>query len=274
LLISRFNAFQNSVPPLGPNTCRSRPKGTQSTSFVRRETPNTTRHSGARRNQGVNRRSGTSRTHTSPSCRINRVAAERDIRLKVGRYRLRERHDERHLFHRLRSGRPVQDRIIAKARANVSGSRGRSHAVEKTLYIHQARGLGFCNGALSGPKTLLGQAILCKYIRPAAQPVGIQKRFGWRTFRHSYSTLLRSVGTEFKVMQELLRHSFVPLNVGCLPAGSNAREVCSAGGGDIAGLFFRQRWNGTCGWVRDCGPLKKGTERARNVPFLCPRWFE
>ena len=27
------------------------------------------------------------------------------------------------------------------------------------------------------------------------------------TFRHIYSTLLRSVGTEFKVMQELLRHS-------------------------------------------------------------------
>ena len=26
-------------------------------------------------------------------------------------------------------------------------------------------------------------------------------------FRHAYSTLLRSVGTEFKVMQELLRHS-------------------------------------------------------------------
>jgi integrase len=30
---------------------------------------------------------------------------------------------------------------------------------------------------------------------------------GWHTFRHTYSTLLRSVGTEFKVMQELLRHS-------------------------------------------------------------------
>jgi integrase len=28
-----------------------------------------------------------------------------------------------------------------------------------------------------------------------------------RHSRHSYSTLLRSVGTEFKVMQELLRHS-------------------------------------------------------------------
>jgi hypothetical protein len=31
----------------------------------------------------------------------------------------------------------------------------------------------------------------------------IQKQFGW----HTYSTLLRSVGTEFKVVQELLRHS-------------------------------------------------------------------
>ena len=27
------------------------------------------------------------------------------------------------------------------------------------------------------------------------------------TFRHTYSTLLRSVGAEFKVMQELMRHS-------------------------------------------------------------------
>lgn len=40
-----------------------------------------------------------------------------------------------------------------------------------------------------------------------SQRVGIQKRIGWHTFRHTYSTLLRSVGTEFKVMQELLRHS-------------------------------------------------------------------
>src|SRR6266850_7895785 len=46
-----------------------------------------------------------------------------------------------------------------------------------------------------------------QYIRPVALRVGIQKQFGWHTFRHTNSTLLRSVGTEFKVMQELLRHS-------------------------------------------------------------------
>ena len=36
---------------------------------------------------------------------------------------------------------------------------------------------------------------------------GTDKSIGWHTFRHTYSTLLRSVGTDFKVMQELLRHS-------------------------------------------------------------------
>jgi integrase len=49
--------------------------------------------------------------------------------------------------------------------------------------------------------------ILRQFIRPKAQEFGIEKRFGWHTFRHTYSTLLRSVGTEFKVMQELMRHS-------------------------------------------------------------------
>src|SRR5256884_6883309 len=98
----------------------------------------------------------------SPSCRINRVAAERDIRPKVGRYRLRAGHDERHPFHRVRSGRPVQDRIIAKASANASDSRGRSDAVEKTLYLRQAGGLGFCKQALSRPKTVLGPGDLAQ----------------------------------------------------------------------------------------------------------------
>jgi integrase len=65
----------------------------------------------------------------------------------------------------------------------------------------------FASKRYQGRRPYWGQAILRKYIRPVALSVGIQKRFGWHTFRHTYSTLLRSVGTEFKVMQELLRHS-------------------------------------------------------------------
>jgi integrase len=58
-----------------------------------------------------------------------------------------------------------------------------------------------------GRKPLWGQAILRKYVVPAAERIGIQRTIGWHTFRHTYSTLLRSVGAEFKVMQELMRHS-------------------------------------------------------------------
>lgn len=69
----------------------------------------------------------------------------------------------------------------------------------------------FASNRYRGRKPYWGQAILRKYVRPVAQLVGMQKRIGWHTFRHTYSTLLRSVGTEFKVvMQELLRHSSLP----------------------------------------------------------------
>lgn len=67
----------------------------------------------------------------------------------------------------------------------------------------------FASRHTDGKLPYWGQAILHKYLRPAARELGIEKRFGWHTFRHTYSTLLRSVGTEFKVMQELLRHSTI-----------------------------------------------------------------
>ena len=41
-------------------------------------------------------------------------------------------------------------------------------------------------------------------------PAGIRAglgRIGWHSFRHSYSTLLRSLQVDLKVQQELLRHS-------------------------------------------------------------------
>jgi integrase len=58
-----------------------------------------------------------------------------------------------------------------------------------------------------GRKLYWGQAISRQFILPRAKELGIEKRLGWHTFRHAYSTLLSSVGTKFKVMQELLRHS-------------------------------------------------------------------
>jgi integrase len=52
-----------------------------------------------------------------------------------------------------------------------------------------------------------------KKIRPVAKKLGIDKRIGWHTFRHSYSSLLRSLGTDIKVQQDLLRHSSARLTL-------------------------------------------------------------
>ena len=50
-------------------------------------------------------------------------------------------------------------------------------------------------------------SLLRRWIQPAAKRVGITKRLGWHTFRHTYSTLLRANGEDVKVVQELMRHA-------------------------------------------------------------------
>lgn len=48
-----------------------------------------------------------------------------------------------------------------------------------------------------------------RFIRPAASAVGITKHIGWHTFRHTFSTLMSSMGVEAKVLQELMRHASI-----------------------------------------------------------------
>jgi integrase len=49
--------------------------------------------------------------------------------------------------------------------------------------------------------------IMRYHIQPIARELGITKRIGWHTFRHTFSTLLKSNGADVKVVQELLRHA-------------------------------------------------------------------
>jgi site-specific recombinase XerD len=85
--------------------------------------------------------------------------------------------------------------------------KSRSHGPDAWLFRWSKDDWIFASARHRGRTPYWGPALLRKYIQPVALEIGIQKRIGWHTFRHSYSTLLRSVGTEFKVMQELLRHS-------------------------------------------------------------------
>src|SRR6266849_187130 len=80
-------------------------------------------------------------------------------------------------------------------------------AWRRTARFRQPADWVFASPVRQGKFPFWGQALLRHYIRPAAIKVGITKRIGWHTFRHSYSTLLKANGADIKVMQELLRHA-------------------------------------------------------------------
>jgi integrase len=67
----------------------------------------------------------------------------------------------------------------------------------------------FASPVHQGRWPYLAQQIMRLHILPVARKLGISKKIGWHTFRHTYSTLLRSTGAELKIMQELLRHSTI-----------------------------------------------------------------
>lgn len=58
-----------------------------------------------------------------------------------------------------------------------------------------------------GRQPLWFSTIMRYYIQPAARRAGIDKKIGWHTFRHTFSTLIKSLGVDAKVVQELLRHA-------------------------------------------------------------------
>ena len=65
----------------------------------------------------------------------------------------------------------------------------------------------FASPESNGRRPYWAQTIMRRVIRPAAVAVGITRRIGWHTFRHTYSSLLKANGADTKVMQELLRHA-------------------------------------------------------------------
>ncbi len=51
------------------------------------------------------------------------------------------------------------------------------------------------------------------HIRPAARRVGITKRIGWHTLRHTFGTLVKSQGADVATTKELMRHANVSITM-------------------------------------------------------------
>ena len=100
----------------------------------------------------------------------------------------------------------------------------------------------FASPVNHGRWPFLAQEIMRHHIIPVARKLGITKRIGWHTFRHTYSTLLRSTGAELKIMQELLRHSTIRVTLDTYTQAvttekRNAQEA-------VVALLFREKTQG------------------------------
>lgn len=86
-------------------------------------------------------------------------------------------------------------------------------AVEGLLAWRKICLFGFDEDWVFGSERAFGKlpvwpdSLRTKILQPAARRVGITKRVGWHTFRHTYSTLLKANGEDVKVVQELMRHA-------------------------------------------------------------------
>jgi len=78
---------------------------------------------------------------------------------------------------------------------------------KETSSYQQADDWVFASPRTQGKYPFWPDAVLQKVIRPAALRAGINKRIGWHTFRHTFSTLLIANGENVKVVQELMRHA-------------------------------------------------------------------
>ena len=95
--------------------------------------------------------------------------------------------------------------------------------------------------------------LLTRTVRPAAIRAGIQKRIGWHTFRHTYSTLLVSNGENVKVIQELMRHASSRSTLEIYSQARNADK--RAAQQRVMQMIFPEDLNGN-EWVTEHDPVQ------------------
>jgi integrase len=127
---------------------------------------------------------------------------------------LRQWRNQRRAFRRPRNYQSVQDRIVNEADPDGSSPGRVAEGVAGSCAPFPSKDdWVFASKRANGKRPIWGQSIMRKQIHPAIEKLGIGKRIGWHTFRHSCSTLLRHLGTDIKVQQDLLRHSSARLTL-------------------------------------------------------------
>jgi integrase len=111
--------------------------------------------------------------------------------------------------------RSIYNRIIGRCKSVTSKKDLplATYVVTELLYWHQQSKYQetddwvFASPKMRGRYPYRPAMLLTRTVRPAAVRAGIDKRIGWHTFRHTYSTMLVANDENVKVIQELMRHA-------------------------------------------------------------------
>ena len=76
----------------------------------------------------------------------------------------------------------------------------------KTIY-NRPNDWVYASPAKKGTQPYWPKSIYRVYIKRAADKIGLRKRIGWHTFRHTFGTILNANGENPKVIQESMRHA-------------------------------------------------------------------
>jgi hypothetical protein len=113
-----------------------------------------------------------------------------------------------------------------------------------------------------------------QHIQPALRRIGISKRVGWHTFRQTYSTLLKAVGADVKVMQELLRHASVCVTLDTYTqAVTAAKREAQASVLNLLGLARDSQEPAPHGWSKRLAYCLRDIAKWLHLDFFRPRFF-
>ncbi|HET6889476.1 MAG TPA: tyrosine-type recombinase/integrase [Pyrinomonadaceae bacterium] len=76
----------------------------------------------------------------------------------------------------------------------------------KTIYNRPSDWV-YASPAKKGTQPYCPKSIYRVYIKRAADKIGLRKRIGWHTFRHTFGTIPNANGENPKVIQELIPHA-------------------------------------------------------------------
>ena len=83
------------------------------------------------------------------------------------------------------------------------------HGMAPGKHVHSSHRLGLGFATEEGSAATLAHHGKCAYLlHPAGSTTaGVVKRTGWHAYGHTFSTLIKSLGVDAKVVHELLRHA-------------------------------------------------------------------